>query len=276
MPEAIRAAWLHGFGAATLDISGCAQKASNAFSISMVGGWERVRECTNAHSGASSPYLFASALFANPYSTVAVTYHCAFTLPLRPPPHVALRICPCYIACLMVSSRGRSNRGARASAAAAAAAAQPSTRAANDKPVFSSLSDRFQQITQQRVASSTTQPRRLQTMKAQSTVGLRLSPQAQAQLQQYQQQDALRNVSGAGAGTRTRGSTRGNARGRGARGRGRGRGGNRNASRPKTKEDLDRDLDNYLMQNGERARAKLDEDLDSYMTDVQAEGNATA
>jgi hypothetical protein len=119
----------------------------------------------------------------------------------------------------------------------------------------------FQQISQQRATLST--PRRGTVMKAQSSKGLKLSAQAQAQLVKQAESSNTDKAS-----SRQRSSHRGRGSGRG------GRGGHR---RPLTREALDRELDDYLMKDAERARAKLDEDLDAYMMDVQMENanNAT-
>jgi hypothetical protein len=130
----------------------------------------------------------------------------------------------------------------------------------------------FQQISQQRATLST--PRRGTVMKAQSSKGLKLSAQAQAQLVKQAESSNTDKAS-----SRQRSSHRGRGSGRGGRGSGGrgGRGGRGGHRRPLTREALDRELDDYLMKDAERARAKLDEDLDAYMMDVQMENanNAT-
>lgn len=68
------------------------------------------------------------------------------------------------------------------------------------------------------------------------------------------------------AGQETRGSRGGygSARGgRGGRGRGRGRGGSNRV--PPNVENLDMDLDNYMLRDTKTGRSVLDNDLDSYM-----------
>jgi hypothetical protein len=63
------------------------------------------------------------------------------------------------------------------------------------------------------------------------------------------------------------------ARGRrGGAGRNQRGGSGRRSNKPMSKEQLDQELDNYIMRDGELARTKLDNDLDAYMADVQTEG----
>ncbi|RKP26656.1 hypothetical protein SYNPS1DRAFT_27669 [Syncephalis pseudoplumigaleata] len=96
----------------------------------------------------------------------------------------------------------------------------------------------------------------------------RLAPQLGAAKLRGQQQQKLRAASGQRPTNASRMATRGR------HGRGGQRGGSRRTSKPLTKEQLDRELDNYVMRDNEMARNKLDSDLDAYMADVQTEGNA--
>ncbi|KAI9594281.1 hypothetical protein BDF19DRAFT_423703 [Syncephalis fuscata] len=165
----------------------------------------------------------------------------------------------------MVSARNRtrnprgaekSGRGGRAQSSRPAAPA--GSASGESKSVFSSLSDRFQQISQQRVSHA-------QTMKPKSESNLRLAPQLGAKVR-GQQQQKLRTAAGQRPTNASRAAGRGR-RGRSQRGTGR-------QAKPVTKEQLDRELDNYAMRDTELARNKLDNDLDAYMADIQTDGKA--
>ncbi|KAK9727663.1 hypothetical protein K7432_001646 [Basidiobolus ranarum] len=76
----------------------------------------------------------------------------------------------------------------------------------------------------------------------------------------------------AGNQTQPRGNGRGGRSGRGGRGSHRGgRGGRANGkSGPKSKDDLDKELDSFMMKDDKTAKTRLDDELEAYMTTREA------